>query len=364
MVRYPAVMHASHRPVAPSCLGPVEIDGMTVMLRTPRLSDGPSWRETNLRYEKRLAPAFGRTDMSWAAAHSPYMWIDTWKQALADVARGGASYLLVHLDAGRERVLGHLSMAGRHPRTGGTEVSTWTAGVPHTVTKWAQTSLIIAGFEANPDVPHAVAPLAVQNVAVQKLAESVGWSQLQTCRRLREYGGRPTDHQIWFQSNSTENLATLRRARDALSNNMPSSKVGRRTAVSWGDLVARGHYELRSRCRRTVAAAPDRQIEVVADRPAGTVEIAVDPGSSTTELIGRPRPDAPEDALTPTIADLAGRMALGPATTRRIVVAPRVDDQHLIGALAAHGFQSEGPTLPTLGESFGGRELWAYVAGI
>ena len=198
-MRYPAEVRASDGP-APLCLGPVEIDGMTVMLRTPRLSDGASWRETNLRYEKRLAPAFGRTDMSWSAAHSPYMWIHTWKQALSDAAQGWVSCLLVHLDGGCEHVVGHLAMAGRHPRTGGTEVSTWTAGVPHTVTMWAQASLIIAGFEANSNIPHAVAPLADQNVPVQRLAQAVGWSKLQTCRKLRMYVGSPPTIRFGFRA--------------------------------------------------------------------------------------------------------------------------------------------------------------------
>ncbi|AMW19933.1 hypothetical protein Chelonae_p2182 [[Mycobacterium] chelonae subsp. bovistauri] len=355
-------MFASDRPT-PTSLGPVEIDGMTVMLRIPRLSDGSSWRETNLRYEERLAPAFGHPDMPWSTAHSPYMWIHTWKQALSDTARGWVSYLLVHLDGGREHVVGHLAMAGRHPRTGGTEVSTWTAGVPHSVTRWAQASLIIAGFEADPRVPHAVAPLAVENIAVQRLAQSVGWSQLQTCRRLRMYDGKPTDHQIWFQGNTIENLAALRSTRDALSGNITSWMTsGRRAAVSWSDLLARGRYELRN-CRRRVAADANSSVAVtVSGTSLGSVEIAVDPGSSTTELIGRPRPDVSEDELTATIADLAGRLMGAPSPTRRIVVAVRDEDRPLTEALAVHGFRNEGRTLPTLGDASTNRQLWASVS--
>ncbi|WP_139360857.1 GNAT family N-acetyltransferase [Mycobacterium sp. D16R24] len=354
-------MRASDGPT-PSCRGPVEIDGMTVMLRTPRLSDGASWRETNLRYEKRLAPAFGHTDMTWLAAHSPYMWIHTWKQALSDTAQGWVSCLLVHLDGGREHVVGHLAMAGRHPRTGGTEVSTWTAGVPHTVTMWAQASLIIAGFEANPNVPHAVAPLAVQNVPVQRLAQAVGWSKLQTCRLLRTYDGKPTDHQIWFQGNTPENLAALQHTRDTLPDNGTTVAAECRTRSSWSDLMARGHYELRNWGRRAISAPNSRVAVDLSGKTVGYVEISVDPGSSTTELISRPHPGAAEDMLTPTVADMAGRLTHTPSSTRRIVVAVRADDQPLIDALSARGFQNEGPTLPTLSEAAVTRHLWAYVS--
>ncbi len=360
-MRYPAEVRASDGPIPPS-LGPVEIDGMTVMLRAPRLSDGASWRETSLRYEKRLAPAFGHTDMTWSAAHSPYMWIHTWKQALSDAAQGWVSCLLVHLDGGREHVVGHLAMAGRHPRTGGTEVSTWTAGVPHTVTMWAQASLIIAGFEANPHVPHAVAPLAVQNVPVQRLAQAVGWSKLQTCRLLRTYDGKPTDHQIWFQSNTPENVAALQHTRDTLPDNATSRTPECRTRGSWRDLTARGHYELRNWGRRAIFATNSRVAVNLSGKTVGYVEISVDPGSSTTELISRPHPGAAEDMLTPTVADMAGRLTHTPSSTRRIVVAARADDQPLIAALAAHGFQNEGLTLPTLGEAAVTRHLWAYVS--
>jgi hypothetical protein len=334
---------------------------MTVMLRTPRLSDGASWRETNLRYEKRLAPAFGHPDMTWSAAHSPYMWIHTWKQALSDAARRWFSCLLVHFHGGREHVVGHLAMAGRHPRTGGTEVSTWTAGIPHTVTMWAQASLIIAGFEANPDIPHAVAPLAVQNVPVQRLAQAVGWSKLQTCRRLRMYDGRPTDHQIWFQSNTPENLTALRHTRDALSDNAAAGAPDFRSRVSFSDMLARGHYELRNWGRRATPATNSQVALDVSGNAMGYVEISVDPGSSTTELISRPHPGTSEEMLTSAVADLAGRLAVAPSSTRRIVVAARADDQPLIGALTAHGFQNEGPTLPTLGETAITRHLWAHI---
>lgn len=334
---------------------------MTVMLRKPRLSDGPSWRETNLRYERRLAPAFAHQEMSWPEAHSPYMWVHTWRQALADTARGWVSYLLVHLDSGQERVAGHLVMAGRHPRTGGTEVSTWTAGVPHSVTMWAQTALIIAGFEADPHVPHAVAPLAVQNVAVHRLAQAVGWSRLQTCRRLRIFDGAPSDHEIWFQANSAENLAALRGKRDALSNGAPERVRAGRPAIPWSQLLACGHYELRNRLRRATPNANSTVSVDISGRPAGVIEISVDPGSSTTELIVRAHADAPEDAFTPDLVKLAARVRAAPAPTRRVVVAARADDLVLIEALAAAGFQGEGPTLPTYGESGITRHLWTYL---
>ncbi|WP_131815839.1 GNAT family N-acetyltransferase [Mycobacteroides franklinii] len=354
-------MRARERRIAPGCLGPAEVDGMTVMLRAPRLSDGPSWRETNLRYEQRLAPAFAHQDMSWAAAHSPYMWIHTWRQARSDAARGWASYLLIHLEGTRERVVGHLAMAGRHPRTGGTEVSTWTAGVPHAVTMWAQSSLIISGFETNPDVPHAVAPLAVHNVPVQRLAQAVGWQKLQTCRQLRMFDGSPTDHEIWYQTNSAENLVALRHKRDTLAGETPLRGSERPAKISWGDLLACGRYELRNRCRRASAVPKDTVPVTVSGTPIGSIEISVDLGSSTTELIGRPHPGASEDSLTPTIADLAARLTLAPAPTRRIVVAARSDARPLTDILTTHGFQNEGPTLPTFGESGVPRQLWVHL---
>ncbi|AKC39094.1 hypothetical protein GR01_11700 [Mycobacteroides chelonae] len=206
-----------------------------------------------------------------------------------------------------------------------------------------------------------MAPLAVENIAVQRLAQSVGWSKLQTCRRLRVYDGKPTDHQIWFQGNTVENVAALRRTRDAFSGNITNWISGRRAAASWSDLLARGRYELRN-CGQRIAADTNNSVAVaVSGTSLGSVEIAVDPGSSTTELIGRPRPDVSEDELTATIADLAGRLISTPSPTRRIVVAVREEDRRLTEALAVHGFRNEGRTLPTLGDASTNRQLWASV---
>ena len=83
----------------------------------PRDAEAESrlWRA--VRIFERLSPAFHRDDMDWESAHSPVIWVDTWRSALADARAGGVSYLLVRIDDGVERVVGYFSMTGRDART-------------------------------------------------------------------------------------------------------------------------------------------------------------------------------------------------------------------------------------------------------
>lgn len=367
-------------------LGPVTIDGVTVLLRPPRLADGPSWRETALAFEERLSPAFDRDDMDWESAHSPVMWVDTWRAASADARAGGVSYLLVRIDDGSERVVGHFLMAGRDHRTGGAEISTWAADVPSTVSAWAQLTTVLSAFDGNPAIPHALAPAAVSNVGANRFAESMGWTQLQTRRALRRYGGQVSDHHIWFLANTAEYRDWARRRLSDIpvtrapftppAPHIPSAEY----LAAWLRFVAiRARLRLGTLRRETTAQSaleiPSGSGEVariergdsgqyrvtIGGRPAGSVDVYSDIGTSTTELVPRLTQWVSDSARVAVVSGLAGHLAQAPAVSRRTTVVAQESDATLADRLATLGFADEGAAPAALGEDGPPRRMWTRL---
>lgn len=367
-------------------LGPVTIDGITVALRPPRLADGRSWRETALAFTERLSPAFHRDDMDWESAHSPVMWVDSWRSSITDARAGGVSYLLVRIDDGVERVVGHFLVAGRDFRTGGAEISTWAVDIPPVVSTWAQLTTVLSAFDGNPDLPHALAPTAVSNVRANRFVESMGWIQLQTRRTLRPYDGQVSDHHIWFLANTPEyrdsvkqRLAEIPTTRTHLA--APAARVlGVGYLAAWARFVAiRARQRLNS---ALITAAPEPPFEIssvggevvriepdghgryrvaIIGRPAGSIDVYSDIGTSTTELVPRLSSWVSDDARVSAVSGLASHLVGRPDGSRRTVVATLETDTTLADRLAALGFADEGAAPPTLGEDGANRRMWTLL---
>ncbi|MUM17648.1 GNAT family N-acetyltransferase [Mycobacterium sp. CBMA271] len=368
--------------------GPVTIDGVTVALRAPRLSDGPSWRETASRFAARLSPAFGRDDMDWESAHSPVMWADTWRAALGDAKAGGVSYVLVRIDNDTEKVVGQFSVTGRDPRTGGAEISIWSADVSPVVSRWAQLTSALSAFEGNPAIPHALIPVAVSNVRANMFASSLGWTQLQTRHQLRSYDGQISDHHIWILVNTAASRDAMRRQLLALPcARADSQPIAPRASqplyiAAWGRyLVRRARQRLRTakdvRPRPPVLEIPSANGEVVrlepsshdryrvtmSERPAGSIDVYSDAGTSTSELVPHISSWVPEDARVAAVAQLARQLAEGPRASRRTVVTIRAGDSAIANDLVALGFIDEGDAPPSLGEEGVPRRMWTLIRG-
>ncbi|KRQ31743.1 MULTISPECIES: GNAT family N-acetyltransferase [Mycobacteroides] len=369
-------------------LGPVTIGGVTVLLRPPRLADGPSWRETALAFTERLSPAFNRDDMDWESAHSPVIWVDTWRSALADARAGGVSYLLVRIDDGIERVVGHFSMTGRDPRTGGAEISSWAVDVPSAVSGWAQLVTVLAAFEGNPAIPHALAPVAVSNVRANRFCESMGWTQLQTRRALRKYDGQISDHNMWVLANTAEYRDWVRQRLTEIPvrRTLLAPTVSRRPdagyLAAWARFAAiRVRQRISATLRPTptassletsttdgevvhIAPAGRGQFRVaVAKRTAGSIDVYTDVGTSTTELVPRFEPWVSRDVGACALSALASRVAASPDGSRRTVVAVSGADGTLADQLARRGFVDEGEAPATLGDGGTARRMWTLLAG-
>jgi hypothetical protein len=188
-------------------IGPRRFDGIEVVLRGPRFSDGLSWRQVRLRDEARLRPSFGNRDRGWDEQSSLTAWVERVVDHRAG-ARAGTIVPFV-LATTVDDVLGEFTFA-IDGRSGLAEMSLWTArGVPHDLTTWATASAVLGLFDAPQIVPWVVAPVAVTNPAPSGLLARGGFEPSGTARQLRPYDGVPTDHVIWRLENTAAARAHL-----------------------------------------------------------------------------------------------------------------------------------------------------------
>ncbi|MCA4993785.1 GNAT family N-acetyltransferase [Tsukamurella tyrosinosolvens] len=359
------------------------IGGHAVELRAPRLSDADSWRSTSLEHELRLRPALGRPGTDWSTQHSSVAWAETWWRAHTAPSIVDSRIVIVD-DASGERVAGQAEHHGPDRRTGHLETSIWLAGVHESrpIAIWVVATTMLDVFRAYPEVPRIVAPVAVRNGRAIALLESLGSRRMQTLRLLREYDEEPADHFLYAMENTEADQAVLEQNVDAvgalpLPPHRTAAVPSLGAALGAARLGVRHARALPARSTRTrplpavvrttdglsvgfEAVDADRFRARVDGAVVGAVQLTVDLGSSTTEVI---------DRLSHETAAVAGgavvvaacRAASERQGTRRLTVA--LADRHAFAAdaLAALGFVSEGATMPTLGDESTPRESWTRL---
>ncbi|MCS3780205.1 GNAT family N-acetyltransferase [Tsukamurella ocularis] len=369
-----------------SASGRFRIGQHTVELRAPRLSDADSWRRTCLEHEERLRPAFGDANADWVSEHSSTAWADKWWCARTDpfVVH---SRVLIAGDGTDARMVGQVEHVGPDPRTGHVETSIWIAGVPKSspsIAQWALATCVLDVLLMFPDVPRVIGPVYVHNRAAAALGESVGFEHVQTLRRLREYAGQPADHAIYAIENTAEVRAALASNVDGIAAvPLPRSRAAAPSLAATLGAARLGARKVRGRMRRSnpidaphalpgvARAAGDHTVEFharrggvyeahVDGRPAGTAQVSVDVGTSTTEIIDRTSHELPAGTADAVVI-AACRAAAQHQETRRLTIAAADPSPRVTDALATIGFRPEGATWPTRGDESTPRATWTRL---
>lgn len=180
-----------------------------VVLRPPRLTDGPAWRRVRLTDEARLAPSFGDGEHAWHEQSTLTAWADR-LHAMRAARRDGVMVPYVY-STPDGRFLGEC-LFSIDARSGLAELSLWAArGVPHDATTAATARGVLRMLEQPPAVPWVVAPVAAGNPGPGRLLSEIGFEAgATTARRLRIYRGEPTDHVVWRLGNTERGRAHLR----------------------------------------------------------------------------------------------------------------------------------------------------------
>ncbi|WP_181873970.1 GNAT family N-acetyltransferase [Tsukamurella tyrosinosolvens] len=364
--------------------GRVRIAEHVVELRSLRLSDGASWRKTNLDYEQRLQDAFHEPGVSWDEKHSTAAWAEQWWTA-RNAENPLISRVLTVDDESGPRVVGQQSVTGPDPRSGHAETLTWVAGLPQSkaVTYWMSAVDVLDTFEQFPQVSAMLAVQPVENRGSLALATSLGFTYLQTARSLRDYAGTPTDHTIYVLHNTAESRRELQKAIDSVApQELPRSRAALPPAHAAVDLARITVRRIRAkRAARAVPATRSLPARALSDDgldivfgdphdgrypvtvdgvPMGALQVTGDAGSSTTTIIDWMRRDTPP-AIATDVLVAACRAAAERQDTRRLTVALAERHTGAHDPLIAIGFFSEGATLPTLGDEGSPRESWTRL---
>jgi hypothetical protein len=195
----------------------VRVAGRDILLRPGRISDGPAWRTTRLRDEKRLRAAFGHPDRPWDEDCSLIAWTEHVMGQRRAIRAGELQAFLALTTDGQ--VLGEFSFL-IEPRSGAAECSMWTTrALPSEVTRWISAESTLRVLEQPRHVPWVIAPVAAVNPAPGTLLRLAGYEPISTSRLLRPYAGVPTDHVIWRLENTPE----IRRHLHEISRQCPDS---------------------------------------------------------------------------------------------------------------------------------------------
>jgi ribosomal-protein-alanine N-acetyltransferase len=176
-------------------LGPREVVGHRVVLRSPRIADAAQWREARMRERERIEPWWASSRLTWDERHTDARWVTTVLQARREARAGRALPLVVEIDG---HVAGQCGLEWISPHTGVAEMGIWMDS------RWAGKG--ISTVAAGMMVDHALttlglhrltAPISEGNVAAAWGAKRLGMRREGTMASFLEVGGKRRDHHLW-----------------------------------------------------------------------------------------------------------------------------------------------------------------------
>ena len=176
-------------------LGPREVAGHRLVLRSPRISDAPQWREARLRERERIEPWWVSSPLSWQERHTDVRWVTSVLQARREARAGRSLPLVVEVDG---HVAGQCGLEWISTHTGVAEMGIWMDS------RWAGRgmSTVAAGMMVdhamqNLGVHRLVAPISEGNVAAAWGALRLGMTREGTMASFLQVGGERRDHHLW-----------------------------------------------------------------------------------------------------------------------------------------------------------------------
>jgi RimJ/RimL family protein N-acetyltransferase len=176
-------------------LGPTEVLGHRVVLRSPRLRDAAQWREVRLRERERIEPWWASSPLSWEERHSEARWITTVLQSRREGLAARALPLVVEIDG---QLAGQCGLEWIAPHTSTAEMGIWMDS------RWAAKGVSAVGAAMMVDyamtelgLHRLIAPISEGNVAATMGAKKLGMRHEGTMTGFLDVGGVRRDHHLW-----------------------------------------------------------------------------------------------------------------------------------------------------------------------
>lgn len=180
-------------------LGPVDVAGRRLVLRTPRMSDGPRWRAIRLADRERIEPWWVSSSLSWPQRHTEAAWVSWWLGTRRAARAGRALPLVVEIDG---RFAGQCGLDWIDGFTGTGELGVWLDSRVSGQGFGAVAIALLVDYAFGVLGLHRVsAPVRTDNEAAGRTMQRAGLVREGTMASFLDVGGdaggRPRDHDLW-----------------------------------------------------------------------------------------------------------------------------------------------------------------------
>lgn len=176
-------------------LGPREVAGHQIVLRSPAIADADEWREARLRERERIEPWWVSSSLTWEERHSDARWVTSVLQSRQAARAGQALPLIVEVDG---HVAGQCNLEWISPHTGVAEMGIWmdSRWAGRGVSAVAGSLMIDYAFRVL-GLHRLIAPISEGNVAAAWGARKIGMVREGTMAGFLEVAGERRDHHLW-----------------------------------------------------------------------------------------------------------------------------------------------------------------------
>lgn len=178
-------------------LGPVDVCGRRIVLRSPHLSDAAAWREVRLRERARLERWWATSEFSWEERHTDGAWAAWFLHARREAKAGRALPLIIEVDGNLagQFTLDRVELHNRYAELGIWLDSAVLAASPAVSAVSAGILLDYAILELG--LYRLTAPIADGNRAAVWGAQRVGFVHEGRMAGFLDVGGVRADHHLW-----------------------------------------------------------------------------------------------------------------------------------------------------------------------
>lgn len=176
-------------------LGPVEVEGGQLVMRSPQLGDAAQWREVRLREQAHIERWWATSPLSWTERHTDGQWISYVLQARREARAGRALPLVVEIDG---RLAGQCSLEPINALASTAELGIWidSACAGQGVSTIAG-GLVIDHAMSELGLHRITAPICVGNIAATWVARQLRLVREGTMAGFLDVGGTRRDHHLW-----------------------------------------------------------------------------------------------------------------------------------------------------------------------
>lgn len=176
-------------------LGPRQVMGLSVVLRSPRFDDFEQWRAVRMRSQRFIEPFWVTSRSDWSSRHTRRRWIRECLEHRAAARAGAAVSLIVEVDG---RLGGQVAISAVDHRARSGELGAWVdAKLAHAGVGGLASAMIVDHVMGYLGLDRVTAPVSTENAAARISVQRGGMRREAVMADSFDAGGRRRDHELW-----------------------------------------------------------------------------------------------------------------------------------------------------------------------